>query len=38
MPLIFASINYCLDCKISTAAETIELYGKDFISWGNLQD
>ena len=38
IPHIFASLSYCLDCKVSVAAETIEVYGKkNFISWGYLQ-
>ena len=32
MPHIFASLNFCSDCKMSIAAETIELYGKQWIS------
>ena len=27
MPHIFASFNFCGDCKISIDAETVELYG-----------
>ena len=32
MPHIFASLNFCSDCKMSIAAETIELYGEQWIS------
>ena len=46
MPHIFASLNFYSDCKISRAAETIELYGNQWFSvlsqslqsWGNLQE